>query len=56
MIENGYSFDNSTGPIIKGVRRVDKVSIFPDAGLYNNAREFALNLEEKLDGFLTREQ
>lgn len=48
VIENGTSFGFDCGPVIKGVRRVDKVHIFPDKGLYINAQEFATNLEAKL--------
>lgn len=48
VIENGTSFGFDCGPVIKGVRRVDKVNIFPDRGLYINAQEFATNLEATL--------
>ena len=48
VIENGTSFGFDCGPVIKGVRRADKVHIFPDKGLYINAQEFAANLETKL--------
>jgi hypothetical protein len=52
VIENGTSFGFDCGPVIKGVRRVDKVDIFPDKGLYVNAQEFATNLEVKLKQLL----
>jgi hypothetical protein len=52
VIENGSSFGFDCGPVIKGVRRVDKVHIFPDKGLYINAQEFATNLEVKLKQLL----
>jgi hypothetical protein len=52
VIENGSSFGFDCGPVIKGVRRVDKVDVFPDKGLYINAQEFATNLEAKLKQLL----
>ena len=48
VIENGFSVCFERGPIIKGVRRVDKVNVFPDAGLYPNCQEFVANLKAVL--------
>lgn len=40
------------GPVIKGIRYSDQVSIFPDNGLYTNARELRENLENIIESFL----
>jgi hypothetical protein len=48
VIEDGFSFSLENGPVIKGVRRADKVDVFPDRGLYVNANEFATQLEQRL--------
>jgi hypothetical protein len=52
VIENGVSCGDDCGPVLRGVRRSDKVDIFPDRGLYLNAEEFASNLHGKLDALL----
>jgi len=48
VIENGFSFGLEQGPVVKGVRRANKVAVFPDSGLYVNANEFAVALERKV--------
>ena len=53
VIENSTSFDHTTGPIIKGVRRADKVHVFVDQGLYVNAQELANKLARKLQAHNT---
>jgi hypothetical protein len=54
IVENGFSFGFGCGPVIKGVRRADKVEIFPDRGMYVNAQEFASNLEQKLISLIAK--
>ena len=51
-IENGFSFDHKTGPIIKGVRETSKVGVFPDKGLYINAQELADKLVSATEAYL----
>ncbi len=40
-----FAWGASRGPVLKAVRRIDQKHIFPDNGLYVNAKEFRDNLE-----------
>lgn len=49
-----FSYGNAQGPILKDSRPPDQGSAFADHGLYRNAEEFKVNLEQVLKNAIAR--
>jgi hypothetical protein len=47
VLSQSFAFGGPNGPIVKALRDTSETA-HPDAGLYANAREFAVNLESTL--------
>jgi hypothetical protein len=48
VVANGFGYGMPRGPVLKAVRDSEQSAIHPDAGLFNNAAEFAEILVRKI--------
>lgn len=51
-----FSYGGAAGPTLKGPRYADQVEVFPDPGLYVNAREFVENFVQRARAIVPHDQ